>query len=59
LQYIDKESKKADNKDILTLLNEQQNIDINIQETFFKEYIDKAISSSEELNDAVLVGLRV
>ena len=59
LKYIEEASKKSGNKDILMLLNEQQNSNIKIQESFFIEYIDKVISATNEIKDIILAGVRI
>ncbi len=57
--HFEKDNETSGNKDLLTLIQEQQSGDTADRESFFTDYIDKELSENDDLKDIILFGVRI
>ena len=59
LEYLKEYYRKAADKDLVAMLEEQKKKNMKEQEMFFKALADKAASADKRLKDIILMGIRV
>jgi hypothetical protein len=59
LEYLKEDYRKAADKDLVAMLEEQKKKNMKEQEMFFKALADKAASADKRLKDIILMGIRV
>jgi sigma-B regulation protein RsbU (phosphoserine phosphatase) len=59
LEYLKEDYRKAADKDLVAMLEEQKKNNMKEQEMFFKALADKAASADKRLKDIILMGIRV